>query len=119
MSSPVPAGPIPAPPTPPGPVVVRPEAVTGLAGELTLLAAELSDDAHRCRAAAGSLTVALDGEEGWSAGAAAIAWARLEEVLAERTAALAETLAAAAGAYVAEDARLAAGIGPDSPAAPR
>lgn len=109
MSSPIPAE----------VVLVRPGAVTALAGELTVLAAELSDDAHRCRAVAGSLSAALEGREGWSAGAAATAWAGLEEVLAERTAALAETLVAVVRAYVAEDVWLATGMKPGPAGAPR
>jgi hypothetical protein len=97
-------------PTPADTVLVRPEAVTALAVELSALAAELSDDAEHCRAAAGSLSTALDGDDGWTAGAAATAWAGLEEVLAERTAALARTLTAAVQAYLEADARIAIGI---------
>jgi hypothetical protein len=85
--------------------------VTALASELTALAAELHDDADRCRAAAGSLSAALDGGPGWTAGAAATAWAGLEDVLADQAAALARTLAAAVQAYLDEDTRIAAGIG--------
>jgi hypothetical protein len=106
----------------PGPaevVVVRPEAVTALADELTALATELSDDADRCRAGAASLSGALEGDEGWAAGAAATAWAGLEEVLAERTASLAETLTGAVRAYVAEDEWLAATIDHSRTRAPR
>ncbi|SFE10567.1 hypothetical protein [Blastococcus tunisiensis] len=97
-------------PTPPDAVLVHPAAVTALAGELTGLGGELLDDAEDCRALAGRLPAALEGEPGWTAGAAAAAWAGLLEVLAERTAALARTLAAVVQAYLDEDARLAGGI---------
>jgi hypothetical protein len=106
-------------PTPADTVLVRPDVVTALAGELVALAAELSDDADRCRATAGALATALDGDEGWTAGAAATAWAGLEELLAEQTAALAATLTAAVQAYLAEDARIAGEIGSGRPGMPR
>ncbi len=106
-------------PTPVEAVLVRPELVTALAGELTALAAELSDDADRCRATAGALVSALDGDDGWTTGAAATAWASLEERLAEQTAALAGTLAAAVQAYLAEDARIARIVRPGRPGMPR
>jgi hypothetical protein len=104
-------------PSPADLVLVHPEALASLAGELTGLATELLDDADRCRAAAGSLSTALDGEEGWSAGAAGTAWAGLGEVLAERTSALAQTVDGAVQAYVDEDARLAGWMGrrPETP----
>jgi hypothetical protein len=98
-------------PSPSDPVLVRPAAVSALAGELTGLAAELRDDADVCRAAAGSMATALEGEQGWSAGAAAGAWAGLAEVLAERAGALARTLVAAVAAYLDHDARTAGGVG--------
>jgi hypothetical protein len=100
-------------------VLLRPERVAALAGELTALAAELSDDADRCRAAAGALVDGLDGDDGWTAGAAATAWSRLAELLAEQTAALAGTLDGAVQAYLAEDARIAGGMGPARPGMPR
>ena len=98
-------------PSPPDAVLVEPAAVTAYATELSGLAAELSDDADGCRVAAGSLSAALDGVQGWRAGAAVTAWAALEDVLAERATALARTLEAVVQAYLAEDARLAGGIG--------
>ncbi len=98
-------------PSPADPVLVRPEAVVALADELTGLAAELFDDADRCRVAAGSLATALDGDDGWTAGAAATAWAGLEDVLAERTAALARTMTSAVQSYLDEDARIAGRMG--------
>jgi hypothetical protein len=86
---------------------VRPDAVEALAIELGALAAELTEDAELARSAAASFPVALDGHEGWAAGATAVAWACLYAVLAARTSALSGTLSAAAAAYVAEDAALA------------
>jgi|tagenome__1003787_1003787.scaffolds.fasta_scaffold18057259_1 hypothetical protein len=100
-------------------VLIRPEAVTGLASELTALAAELACDADGCRASAGALSTALDGHDGWTAAAAATAWAGLEELLADQTAALARTLTAALDAYLAADARIAGGIDPGRPEMPR
>ena len=98
-------------PSPVDLVLVRPQALVALAGELAFLATELLDDADRCRVAAGALSTALDGEEGWSAGAAGTHWARLGEVLAERTAALARTVDGAVLAYLDEDARRAGWMG--------
>jgi hypothetical protein len=86
---------------------VRPDEVAALAAELRALAAELADDAGWIRSAAASFSAALGGDEGWAAGATATAWAHLQEVLTARTEALAGTLAAAAAAYLAEDAALA------------
>ena len=106
-------------PAPADALLLRPEAVAALAGELTALAAELADDADLCRAGAGALSSALDGHEGWTAGAAATAWAGLEEVLAEQTVALAGTLTAAVQASLAADARIATGIGVGRPEMPR
>jgi hypothetical protein len=106
-------------PTPADGVLVRPEAVTALAGELSVLAAELSDDADLCRAAARSLSAALDGVDGWTAGATAAAWAGLAEVLADRADALAAILTGAVRAYLTADDRLAAHIGSGRTAGPR
>ena len=79
-------------PLPDASFTVRPDDVEGLAAELA---------AERTRPAA------LDGPEGSAAGAAATAWARLQEVLAARAGVLGCTLSAAAAAYRAEDATLA------------
>lgn len=95
----------------PDAVLLRPDAVIALADELTALSAELHDDADRCRGAAGSFSRALDGDDGWTAGAAATAWAGLGEVLAERTAALARAVAGAVQAALDHDAGIAGGIG--------
>jgi hypothetical protein len=94
-------------PLPDASFTVRPDEVDALAAELGVLAAELADDAGRVRSAAASFPAALDGHEGWAAGATATAWARLQDILAARAAALGDTLTAAAAAYRAEDASLA------------
>ena len=94
-------------PFPAASFTVRPDEVDALAAELGTLAAELAHDAGRVRSAAASFPVALDGHEGWAAGATATAWARLQEILAARSGALGDTLSAAAAAYRAEDAALA------------
>lgn len=94
-------------PSPAPAVLVVPQAVAGVAQELAGLATALSEDADNCRVAAGALSAALDGEDGWAAGAAGRAWADLGEVLAQQAAALAQTLSAAVQAYLDEDDRLA------------
>ena len=94
-------------PLPDASFAVRPETVEALATELRALAAELADEAEWTRSAAASFPVALGGGEGWTAGATATAWARLQDVLAARTGALGATLASAAAVYRAEDAALA------------
>lgn len=93
-------------PLPTGSFTVRPEAVEALATELRVLAAELADDAGWVRAAAASFPVALGGDEGWTAGGTATAWAGVQEILASRAAAMAGTLLAAVDAYRAHDAAL-------------
>ena len=105
-------------PSPADALLLRPDAVTAFADELTALAAELLDDVDSCRGAAGSVSRALDGDDGWTAGAAATAWAGLEEVLAEQTAALARTMTGAVQAYLDHDAGIAGGIG-GQPRGPR
>jgi hypothetical protein len=98
-------------PTPASRFTIEPAAVEALAAELGALAAQLSGDADAARSAAAAFHVALDGEEGWSAGAAATAWASVEDILARRTGALADTLLAAVTAYRAEDVALAERVG--------
>ena len=93
------------------PITVHPDAVGGLATELAALAAELHDEARLCRSTAVSLRSALDGQEGWTAGAAGTAWAALLRVLADRSSAVSATLTAAMTAYRLEDATLAGQIG--------
>lgn len=92
-------------------IAVRPDALAAFAAELAALADELSDDAAICRSAAASLSAALPGDEGWASGGTATAWSRLVGALAERSSALAGTLAAAAAAYGAADALLGDRIG--------
>jgi hypothetical protein len=87
-----------------------------LATELDALAAELTRDAEHTLSLAATFPVALGGEEGWAAGDAATAWASLEEVLADRTRALAGTLVGAAAAYRDEDAALSGHMGRGGPA---
>jgi hypothetical protein len=90
---------------------VVPDGVAALADELATLAAELTEDVERTRSAAASFPEALGGIEGWTAGATATSWARLYELMAWRTRALAATLAAAAAAYLAEDATIGSSLG--------
>ena len=96
-------------------ISVQLHAVEALAAELAALAAELDDESDLCRSTATSLSAALDGHEGWTAGATATAWGSLTAVLAARTAAVATTLTGAAAAYRAADAALSEGIGPARP----
>jgi len=98
-------------PLPGGAFTVVPDGVAALADELATLAAELTEDVERTRSAAASFPEALGGIEGWTAGATATSWARLYELMASRTRALAATLAAAAAAYLAEDAAIASSLG--------
>jgi len=84
-------------------ISVQLEALDALAAELAALATELDDDAHLCRSTAGSLSDALDGREGWAAGATATAWGSLIGVVAARTSAVATTLDRATAAYRAAD----------------
>ncbi|MCW2741399.1 MAG: hypothetical protein JWR45_1821 [Blastococcus sp.] len=98
-------------PAPAAGFFLAPDGLAALADELGLLATELAEDADAARSAAAVLFRALDGEAGWAAGAAATAWGSLEELLADRTRAVAATLRAAADAYRAEDVALAAGVG--------
>jgi hypothetical protein len=116
MSSPLPdqpstAEPSTAEPSTAEPVTVVPAALGALATELGTLAAELADDGEHSRSLATTFPVALGGEEGWAAGATATAWAALEEVLADRTRAVAGTLSGAATAYRAEDQALSGYLG--------
>jgi hypothetical protein len=94
---------------------LEPAGVEALAAELRALGAELAGDADAARSAAVVFPLALDGEAGWCAGASARAWASVEEVLARRAGAVAETLVAAVAAYRAEDEALAAQVGMTRP----
>jgi hypothetical protein len=94
---------------------VTPDRVTALADELAVLAAELAGDVDQIRSAAACFPAALEGPEGWAAGATATSWARLCDLLVARTDALADVLTAAVAAYQAEDAALAGSLGPGRP----
>ena len=96
-------------------ISVQLDAVDALAAELTALAAELGEEDGLCRSTAASLSAALEGHEGWTAGATATAWGALAGVVAARTSAVATTLTGATAAYRAADAALAQGIGPREP----
>jgi len=85
-------------------IAVQLDAVAALARELAVLAAELGDATDLCRSAAGSLSTALGGDEGWAAGAAAAAWAGLSALVAADARAVAGTLDAAVTDYRAADA---------------
>ena len=98
-------------PVPAQTVVVEPAAVAALTAELSVLAGERFADASTCRVTATSISVALGALEGWQASAAATGWAALEDLLAERTQALAATMTAAVRAAVAADAALAGLVG--------
>ena len=98
---------------------IEPRAVEALAVELHALAAELAEDADAARSAAAAFTPALGGEDGWAPGAAAQAWASVEDALAERTGAVAGTLLAAVAAYRAEDLALAERVGTVARGGPR
>lgn len=91
-------------------ISVQFDTLEALAAQLAELAAELEDDAMRCRATAADLSTALEGHEGWTSGGAAIAWGSLTGVVAARTAAVAATLSAAAVAYRAADEDLSADV---------
>ena len=92
------------------PISVRPDVLEALAAELSVLAAELSEDADLCRSVAQSFMTALGGTEGWTAGACATAWASLADVLADGAQSLAGTLSAVVAAYADEDFGLSARI---------
>ena len=97
------------------PISVQLETVDALAAELAALAADLVEEEGLCRSTSRSLTAALDGDEGWTAGATATAWASLVGVIAARTAAVAATLSGATAAYRAAEAALSQGIGSRAP----
>jgi len=97
------------------PISVQLDAVDALAVELAALSAELGEEEGLCRSTARSLTAALEGHEGWTAGATATAWAALVAVVSARTAAVAATLTGATAAYRAADAALSEGIGSRRP----
>ena len=89
------------------PISVQLDVVQGLAEELTGLAAELSADEALCGAVAGSFWAAVEGTPGYWASAAGTGWAGVLEVLAQRSAAVAATFAAACEEYRRAEAELA------------
>ena len=84
-------------------ISVQLEALEALAGELTALAGELSDDADLCRGASAALCAGLSRDEGLEAGAAATAWSSLIGAVADGARAIAGALIAAVAAYRAAD----------------
>jgi hypothetical protein len=92
-------------------IAVQLDAVDALAAELAAVAAELGDEAPRCRTAAAELRE-LGDVTGWRAGAAATAWAALLELLARECGSTATTLRAAVAGYRAQDAGLAGAVLP-------
>jgi hypothetical protein len=100
-------------------ITVHLDEVGGLAAQLSALAAELDEDARTCRSAAGRVREALGGEEGWRAGALAIAWASLAETVAGRAGAVAASLVSATVAYRANEASLAERMTGTHPERPR
>jgi len=102
-------------PPPAGGFTLEPDGLEALAHELALLSGEVSEHAERSRSAAFALGRALDGIAGSSAGAAATGWAALEELLADRTRSVSQTLQAAVAAYLAEDLYLSATVGSRRP----
>jgi uncharacterized protein YukE len=87
------------------------DSLDALAGELTALAGELSDDADRCASAAGALAAGLNRDEGLTAAWAAGRWAALARAVAEATHAVGATLGAAVSSYRAAEAARAESIG--------
>ncbi|MFW3170165.1 hypothetical protein [Geodermatophilus sp. CPCC 206100] len=83
------------------------DAIDVLADELTLLSAELGEEAQLCRSTAASLGAALSGEAGDRAGAAGSGWALVLDLLASQTGSLAATLHETVRSYRRTDAILA------------
>ena len=91
-------------------ISVQLDALDALAGELTALAGDLSDDADRCASAAGALAAGLNRDEGLTAAWGANRWAALARAVAEATHAVGATLGAAVTAYRAAEAARAESI---------
>jgi hypothetical protein len=92
-------------------ITVQLDSLDALAGELTGLAGELSDDADRCAAAGSVLASGLNRDEGLTAVWAAATWAALARAVAEATQAVAATLGAAVLSYRSAEAARAESIG--------
>jgi hypothetical protein len=91
-------------------ITIQLEATAALAGELTLLAAQLADEQPLCRESGAVLRAALDGRTGVHAAACATSWAELTGVLAERCAVTGRALGDAVDAYRDAEGQRAAGI---------
>ena len=100
-------------------ITVHLDGVGALAAQLSALAAELDEGGRTCRSAADRVREALGGEEGWRAGALAIAWASLAETVAGRAGAVAASLVSATLAYRANEASLAERMTATGPEGPR
>ena len=83
------------------------DAIDALAVELTLLAAELGEDARLCRSTAAALGTSVTGETGERAGAAGTGWGSVLDLVAGHTGRLATTLHEAVASYRMTDAVLA------------
>jgi uncharacterized protein YukE len=84
-------------------IAVQLDTLDALAGDLSVLAGELVDDADRCRSAAAVLHGGLSGDAGLDAGWAAASWSDLARAVADGTRAVAAILGAAVTAYRAAD----------------
>lgn len=82
-------------------------AIDGLAGDLGVLGAELTDDAEVCSSCASSMGTALEGVHGEEAVGTGRAWALLIGELGARAAAAATVLRSAVAAYLAADGTIA------------
>jgi hypothetical protein len=91
-------------------ISIQLDTVQALAAELAVLSSQLADDAALCRSGAASLVEALARDVGWAADSAASTWATLAGIVADRTHAVAGTLAAAVASYRTADAELADGV---------
>lgn len=99
-------------PTAGGGFTLVPDGLQALADELVVLSLEVAERADSARSAGRVLGEALDGDTASAAADAANAWGALEELLADRTRAVAGILRAAVAAYLAEDLALSGRVGP-------
>lgn len=89
-------------------ISVQLDIVQGLADELAGLSACLAADEEVCGSAARTLWSSLEGSAGFRASSTGTAWARVLELLAQRSGAVSATLFAACEAYRRAEAQLAA-----------
>jgi hypothetical protein len=87
-------------------VSVELRAVSDLAEELAVLAAELATEVDLCRSATSTVDAVVDGETAASAHELGAAWAGLVDAIARGTDAVAVTLRAAVHSYRLADAAL-------------